>query len=139
MNDFSAKLKKLRIAAGYTQAEAGALLGVSASAIGMYEQGRREPDLETTQRICELYGVTPNYLVNDSNEDAPSEIGDMICNLREQMRHSEGVMFNGVPINEEDTEKIFDAMMLAAQLIMKQRSEEEQRECITQSKEPLQN
>ena len=30
---------------------------------------------------------------------------------------------NGVPISEEDTEKIFDAMMLAAQLIMQQKNE----------------
>ncbi len=35
------------------------------------------------------------------------------------------MMFDGVPISEEDTEKIFDAMLLAAQLIMKQRSTEE--------------
>ncbi len=124
MSEFSEKLKQLRKTAGYTQAEAAALLKMSPSAVGMYEQGRREPDLETTQRICEFYKVSPNYLVSDSS-DAPTEVSDMIIELRRQMRESKGMMFDGVPISEEDTEKIFDAMLLAAQLIMKQRSTEE--------------
>ena len=125
MSDFSTKLKKLRTNAGYTQLEVAKLLGVSASAIGMYEQGRREPDLETTQKICKLYGITPNYLVNEGG-DAPSEISEMITQMREQMRQSDGIMFDGVPISEEDTEKIFDAMLLAARLIITKSSEGEQ-------------
>ena len=122
MNSFSEKLKKLRQTAGYTQAEAASLLGISASAVGMYEQGRREPDLELTEKICELYNVTPNYLVN-GNADAPAEINEIFASMRKQMKMSDGIMFNGVPISEEDTEKIFDAMMLAAQLIMQQKND----------------
>lgn len=122
MNSFCEKLKKLRQSAGYTQAETAALLGISASAVGMYEQGRREPDLELTQRICELYNVTPNYLVN-GKADAPTEINEIIANMRKQMKMSDGIMFNGEPISEEDTEKIFDAMMLAAQFIIQQKND----------------
>lgn len=125
MSDFSTKLKKLRKNAGYTQLEVAKLLGVSPSAIGMYEQGRREPDLETTQKFCKLYGITPNYLVNEGG-DAPSEISEMITQMREQMRQSDGIMFDGVPISEEDTEKIFDAMLLAARLIITKSAEGEQ-------------
>ena len=124
MNDFSLKLKKLRQTAGLTQAEAALRLGISASTVGMYEQGRREPDLETTQKICKLYGVTPDYLVT-GNFDAPTEISEMINNIRARMRHSEGIMFDGVPVSEEDTEKIFDAMLLAARLIMERHDKDE--------------
>ncbi len=127
MNSFSQKLKKLRQDAGYTQAQAAGLLGISASAIGMYEQGRREPDLELTQKICDLYGITPNYLVNE-DADAPAEINDIIAGMRKQMKMSQGIMFNGVPISEEDTEKIFDAMTLAAQLIMQQKDTDPEQE-----------
>ena len=127
MNSFSQKLKKLRQDAGYTQAQAASLLGISASAIGMYEQGRREPDLELTQKICELYHITPNYLVNE-DADAPAEICDIIAGMRRQMKMSQGIMFNGVPISEEDTEKIFDAMTLAAQLIMQSKQTDEEAE-----------
>lgn len=127
MNNFSTKLKRLRRAAGYTQSQAAKLLGISASAIGMYEQGRREPDLETTQKICNLYGVSPAFLVNEDS-DAPSEISEMINQMRAQLKQSQGIMFDGVPISNTDTEKIFDAMMLAAELIMKQRSEGEKKD-----------
>ena len=78
--------------------------------------------LELTEKICELYNVTPNYLVN-GNADAPAEINEIIASMRKQMKMSDGIMFNGVPISEEDTEKIFDAMMLAAQLIMQQKND----------------
>lgn len=127
MNNFSTKLKRLRRAAGYTQSQAAKLLGISASAIGMYEQGRREPDLETTQKICNLYGVSPAFLVNEDT-DAPSEISEMINRMRAELKQSRGIMFDGVPISNTDTEKIFDAMMLAAELIMKQRREEEKKD-----------
>ncbi len=126
MKSFAEKLKHLRQSAGYTQAQAASLLGISASAVGMYEQGRREPDLELTQRICRLYDVTPDFLVN-GNSEAPAEINEIIAGMRKQMKMSQGIMFNGVPISEEDTEKIFDAMMLAAQLIMQKKSESKEK------------
>lgn len=126
MNNFSAKLKRLRKAAGYTQSEAARLLGISASAVGMYEQGRREPDFETTQRICELYSVSPSFLM-DENSDTPSEISDVINQIRAKLKQSDGAMFEGVPITSKDTEMIFDAMLLAAELVMKQRKEESEK------------
>ncbi len=124
MNEFSQKLKKLRQAMGLTQSEVARRLGISASTIGMYEQGRREPDLETMQKICKLYNITPDYLVN-ADFDAPSEISDMINEIRARMRQSQGMMFDGVPVSAEDTEKIFDAMLLAARLIMERNDSKE--------------
>ena len=40
---FGARMATLRRAAGISQAQLAERLGVSPSAIGMYEQGRREP------------------------------------------------------------------------------------------------
>lgn len=134
MSDFSEKIKKLRVNAGYTQLEAARRLKVSASAIGMYEQGRREPDMEVIGRICELYHVSPSYLMNPQT-DAPSEIGEVINSMREQIKSSNGLMFNGVPVSEEDTEKIFDAMLLAAGLIINGAAEKERKICEKKSEE----
>ena len=53
----------LRIGKGWSQAELGRRLGVSASAIGMYEQGRKEPSLGLVVRIARLFGVTVDYLL----------------------------------------------------------------------------
>ena len=128
MNEFSRKLKKLRQSRGLTQADVAVRLGISASTVGMYEQGRREPDLETMQKICKLYNVTPDYLVN-ADFDAPSEISDMINEIRARMKQSQGMMFDGVPVSAEDTEKIFDAMLLAARLIMESNDSKEGESC----------
>ncbi len=127
MSEFSEKLKKLRVNAGYTQADVARRLGIASSTIGMYEQGRREPDMEIISKICELFHVSPTYLMSPKTE-APAEISEVINSMREQMKNSDGLMFNGVPVSEEDTEKIFDAMLLAAGLIIN-RADKEQKTC----------
>ena len=57
------RIALLRARKGWSQAELGRQLGVSASAIGMYEQGRREPSLGLVVRIARLFGVTTDYLL----------------------------------------------------------------------------
>ncbi len=56
-------LKELRKASGMTQAELAKKIKVSASAIGMYEQNRREPDRETIIKLSTLFNVSPSILL----------------------------------------------------------------------------
>ena len=58
-----ARIAALRRDAGWSQAELGKRLKVSASAVGMYEQGRREPSLEGVISLCGIFGVTSDYLL----------------------------------------------------------------------------
>ena len=60
---FSKRLRNLRENKGYNQEELGSLLGLSTSTIGMYEQGRRQPDNETLLRIAEIFDVSIDYLL----------------------------------------------------------------------------
>ena len=53
----------LRISKGWSQAELARRIGVSASAVGMYEQGRREPSLGLLVRLAQELGVTTDYLL----------------------------------------------------------------------------
>ena len=48
------KIRKLRESQGYTQSSLGDILNLSPSTIGMYEQGRRLPDIETLVRMCQI-------------------------------------------------------------------------------------
>ena len=41
----------------YTQGQMADLLGISRSAVSMYETGNREPDLETLEKIAKLFNV----------------------------------------------------------------------------------
>ena len=53
----------LRISKGWSQAELAWRIGVSTSAVGMYEQGRREPSLGLLVRLAQELGATTDYLL----------------------------------------------------------------------------
>lgn len=66
---FGVRIALLRAEKGWTQAELGRQIGVSASAVGMYEQGRREPSLDIVVRLAREFGVTTDFLL----------MGDLLC------------------------------------------------------------
>lgn len=57
------RIASLRHKAGLSQATLANCLGISASAIGMYEQGRREPTLDILISMSAVFGVTTDYLL----------------------------------------------------------------------------
>ncbi|MEG1036586.1 MAG: LexA family transcriptional regulator [Anaerovoracaceae bacterium] len=63
MGKFNIIFKQLRQEARLTQDELAEKLRLSRSAIGMYESGRREPDLETTELIADFFNVDIDYLL----------------------------------------------------------------------------
>ncbi len=58
-----ARIAALRRKAGWSQAELARRLRVSASAVGMYEQGRREPGVDTLVALAQEFGVSVDYLL----------------------------------------------------------------------------
>lgn len=70
-----ARIASLRRAAGMSQAELAQRLKISPSTVGMYEQGRREPALDTLAAMAEIFGVTIDFLVTgkaDTGEEQAS-------------------------------------------------------------------
>lgn len=63
MKEFADRLKSLRICAEMTQKEVSAALGLTRNAYGNYENGIREPSLETLIKICKLFKVSADYLL----------------------------------------------------------------------------
>lgn len=59
-------LKRLREEKEMTQAELGKALEISPSAIGMYEQGRRTPDIPTLKKIASYFNVSLDYLLGNA-------------------------------------------------------------------------
>ena len=57
------RIALLRVEKGWSQAELAKRIGVSASAVGMYEQGRREPSLTLLVHIAQEFVVTTDYLL----------------------------------------------------------------------------
>ena len=55
--DFKTKLRNLRIQRGLTQTELAEHLKTSQSSITSWENGRREPDFRTIQRLADYFNV----------------------------------------------------------------------------------
>ena len=69
----------LRISKGWSQAELARRIGVSTSAVGMYEQGRREPSLGLLVRLAQELGVTTDYLLTGETLDTdPSSAPELL-------------------------------------------------------------
>lgn len=119
-NTFGTRLKQLRTEKGYTQREFAARLGVSASAIGMYEQGRRELDNTVLAAMCKLLDTTPDYLIGFTSQAQAEEqdIGDVIDDFTKLLMSQQGLMFNGQPMTAADREKIVIAIKSAAAIVI---------------------
>ena len=79
---FNDVLKQLRNKAGMNQEQLAKRLGLSKSAISMYESGSREPSLEILEAIADIFNVDMNTLtgakklsefVNGSDELSSAE------------------------------------------------------------------
>lgn len=94
-------LKKLREEKGVTQSELGKALEISPSAIGMYEQGRRVPDVPTLKKMSAFFGVSIDYLLDNVSHSVPSK---MPKDLNKFLQQSE-IIFDGDTYNLTDDER----------------------------------
>jgi len=63
MSILSNRIKKERESLGLNREELAKKLGVSYSAIAMYEQGNREPNNDLTVKMCEIFNCSMDYLI----------------------------------------------------------------------------
>lgn len=120
---FGKNLRSLRQSRGLTQAQLAESLGISASTIGMYEQGRREPDNATLAKICALLRVSTDCVLGFTpaeEQQAEREVHEVIDEFTQLLEKQQGLMFNGQPISEDDREKIAAAIRVAAAVAVSQ-------------------
>lgn len=112
---FGKNLKKIRMAHGLTQAQLAENLNVSASTIGMYEQGRREPDTAMLKKICNQFNISIDTLLgNPCNKDFNNkDVNDFIDEITHTLKSQKGLMFKGKLICSEDRIRIADAIKIA--------------------------
>lgn len=66
MASFADRMKELRKEQKMTQDELADKLGISRSTVGMYEQGRREPDFEMLDMTADVFDVSIGYMVGNN-------------------------------------------------------------------------
>ncbi len=105
------RIRELRRERGLTQAALAQRLGISPSAVGMYEQGRREPDHEVLRKMAAVFGCSIDYLVGRTDGQ---EVGQMIDRFAQVLQDCDGLLFHGKPVSDGDREKIANAIRVAA-------------------------
>lgn len=121
-NIFSERLRTLRKCQNLTQQELADRLGISASTIGMYEQGRREPDADTLKDISQFFNVSIDYLLGSADDsEGNKELTVMLEEFANELSRYDGLMFDGKDVSKYDREKLIDAIKIAAKIAVDKR------------------
>ena len=107
------RIASLRRAAGMSQAELAQQLKISPSTVGMYEQGRREPALDTLVAMAEVFGVTIDFLVPGRAETGEEQAAlDRL--LLDRVTSADGRLDNrqARPFSRQELAVLFAAMLM---------------------------
>ncbi|PWI56967.1 hypothetical protein BM613_11210 [Sulfoacidibacillus thermotolerans] len=85
--------------------EMAKMLNIAISTYAGYESGDREPNLNVITQLAKFYGVSVDYLVLGKSGNDMSLEFDLKAALQKQQ-----VMFDGVPLSEEDRRKVEDVL-----------------------------
>lgn len=108
--EFKDILKKLRLEKGLTQNDLSKITGLTRSAIGMYELGKREPSFEVLEQLADFFNVDMNTLLGKKEHENTEftarderDIKKHLDKALENLENDEALMFDGEPV-EMDTE-----------------------------------
>lgn len=111
MSHFSKTLLSLRRERGMSQQQLADSMGLTRSAVGMYETGRREPDVDTLRRFAEFFHVDMNTLTTGS-ASGDGELDELLEALRtrEDMRMLFKLAKDAAPDDVRSAVKIIEAL-----------------------------
>ncbi len=108
INIFACNLKSLRKKYGLTQKQLANKLQISSSTVGMYEQGRRQPDLLTLIKMSNILYTPINMLlgIEDKFRIKSAQIDTAIAELIEFIKEQNVFIFKGKKLNNEEVSHI---------------------------------
>lgn len=62
------KIRELRTEKGLTQAELAEILGVNQTAVGKYERGELEPNIENLIKLSRFFEVSVDYIIGNADD-----------------------------------------------------------------------
>ncbi|KQL45211.1 hypothetical protein AN963_20870 [Brevibacillus choshinensis] len=86
MNNFAKKLKnerekKKNLDPKWTQGYVAQLIGVARPTYTAYENGTKQPPMETVNKIANLFAISTDYLYGKTNNPTPTTRKDDLLNL----------------------------------------------------------
>lgn len=106
------RIAALRHRSKMSQSELARQLGISASAVGMYEQGRREPSLDILVTMAEIFGVTTDYLLTGAVH--PGREAQLVSQALEQsiLTMDQRLDHRGRPFSRQELAVLMAAMLI---------------------------
>lgn len=115
---FADKMKELRLKHHMTQADLAERLGLSASAVGMYEHGRREPDLSVILQLCQIFNVPADTLLGNPVSEQSFEIKDVIQDIQDRLLSADHLTLDGSPMSRSDIHRLIDAIAVSTAVVL---------------------
>ena len=113
----------------YTQGYVAEIIGVARSTYTAYENGTKQPPVETINKIADLFNVSTDYLQGRTNDSTPpqkfingetgqkekdeKDIAKRMEEIKRDLTSEDGLLFNGEPMSEEAVESFLEAMEYA--------------------------
>ncbi len=107
-----ARIAALRKAAGWNQAELASRLQISPSAVGMYEQGRREPSADTLVAMARVLGVSVDYLLTGTPREQETAALDTLLQDRITSADRRLEQRTSRPFSRQELAVLFAAMLM---------------------------
>ncbi|WP_203334325.1 helix-turn-helix domain-containing protein [Planococcus beigongshangi] len=110
----SDRLKNLRTRRNITQSDLAKRIGVARTTYAMYEQGQREPDYETLQRLADFYEVSVDYLLgrtetpNATNVDDQADKSHFISKIASEFPDIDLMFKDMESLSAEDMKEVYD-------------------------------
>ncbi len=107
-----ARIGALRRARGLSQAQLAELLQISPSAMGMYEQDRREPSLQTVVSLARHLGVSTDFLLT-GQATSPDEAAflEELLDTFVETAHRKLAQRRENPFSRQDLTTLFAALL----------------------------
>lgn len=107
------RIAALRRQAGMSQAELASRLKISSSAVGMYEQGRREPSVDLLLDMAEIFGVSMDVLLRGQGQDPQAQSGfEAMLRERVAVTASRPRFREDRPFSRQELAVLFAAMLM---------------------------
>nr|DAY93692.1 MAG TPA: Helix-turn-helix XRE-family like protein [Caudoviricetes sp.] len=127
------RIAMLRKEMGMNQMELAKYLRLSQQTISKYENGKADPDKETLIRLSELFNVSTDYIIGNSDKRDHSEltykdnrnIAKTLDVLKDQVDNNESgeLNYNGIEVTDDDAELLMDGLDMALRRIKKKNKE----------------
>lgn len=101
----------------FTQSFIANLIGVARTTYTAYENGTKQPPMETVNKIADVFGVTTDYLYGRTDSKQPDfssnekkDIAKQMEKIRKDLESQDGLSFYGEPLSEEALESLMESM-----------------------------